>query len=62
MPQEKPTYAESLALLREYVQNPNLLEHTYSIKHGTNILGINFKDLADDIILTLRQISNKLGL
>lgn len=32
MPDQKPTYADSLALLHEHVQNPRLLEHAYSVE------------------------------
>lgn len=32
MPEHKPDYPEALALLHEYVQNPRLLEHAYSVE------------------------------
>lgn len=32
MPEDKPVYPEALALLHEYVQNPRLLEHAYSVE------------------------------
>lgn len=38
MPDEKPTYTESLALLHEYVQNPRLLEHAYSVEGAMRYL------------------------